>query len=366
MIRDFINLNKLEIYGYLALLIIILFSNIKFKICDNASDKSEKQIIIDNTNQTSSIADLLKVDTIHINYATVIQLRRCGFTEHETINILRNCEMGIAYNNIDDLYKMRGFDSTHIANIATKIKFDVNPKYKRHYYNTKYQNNKYQNIKSNNHKTYKSNIKIPIYKLDSIAVLQYCSYDEIWDTIKYYQNNYYLKGQITPDSLAILTPYNISEIIAKHISAPKHTKAHSKKTKENNIVKIELNSATTEQLEKLSWVPNWLAEKITKYRKELGGFVDINQLLEIYGVDSVKCNKISQQVYIDTTQITKIEINKWTEKHLASHPYIKKDLARFIYKYRSKRNFKSINEIKNNCPLSVNYTYLGKYIIFDK
>ena len=63
--------------------------------------------------------------------------------------------------------------------------------------------------------------------------------------------------------------------------------------------------------------------------------------------------------------VKKIKINSWTESQLANHPYIGKELARFIYKYRSKHNIQSSQDIRDNTAIDVDYTYLEHYISFE-
>ncbi|MCK5028245.1 MAG: helix-hairpin-helix domain-containing protein [Bacteroidales bacterium] len=97
---------------------------------------------------------------------------------------------------------------------------------------------------------------------------------------------------------------------------------------------IELNSATKEQLISIKGIGEVYANRIIKYRDLLGGYYSKNQLLEVYGLDTVKYLSISQRINIDTSLISKIDLNKANFKLLIKHPYINKYETEAILKYK--------------------------------
>jgi competence protein ComEA len=99
------------------------------------------------------------------------------------------------------------------------------------------------------------------------------------------------------------------------------------------MVLIELNSATKEQLIGIKGVGEVYAKRIIKYRDLLGGYYSKSQLLEVYGIDTVKYLSISQQINVDTSLISKIDLNKANFKLLIKHPYINKYETEAILKY---------------------------------
>ncbi|MDR1983634.1 MAG: helix-hairpin-helix domain-containing protein [Prevotellaceae bacterium] len=105
-------------------------------------------------------------------------------------------------------------------------------------------------------------------------------------------------------------------------------------TTRNNIF-VEINSADTTELKKLRGIGSYYALLIVDYRNKLGGFVDINQLKEIDGIDDKRFSQFSNQVKIDTSIIQKFNINKLTVKELSKHPYISNHDARGIEQYRN-------------------------------
>lgn len=109
---------------------------------------------------------------------------------------------------------------------------------------------------------------------------------------------------------------------------------------------IDLNSAESDDLVKLKGIGESYANRILKYRALLGGFSNENQLLEIYGMDSVRLSNISESVFIDTSLIKKMNINKVQFKTLLRHPYLNKYQTQSIMKYREiSGKFSSIEQL---------------------
>lgn len=113
------------------------------------------------------------------------------------------------------------------------------------------------------------------------------------------------------------------------------------------VITIELNSADSSELEKLKGIGPVFARKIVNYRNKLGGFVNIDQLREVYGLDSNLYQTISSQIILDSGKTNKININEASVEQLKNHPYIKYKLGNLIVNYRSKHgNYKSVGDIK--------------------
>ena len=129
--------------------------------------------------------------------------------------------------------------------------------------------------------------------------------------------------------------------------------------------KININSSDSIELISLPGIGPVLAGRVIRYRNALGGFVNEGQLLEVYGLDSLRWADLLPFIEIDTTAIKKININTAEESELARHPYIPKGLAREIVTFRKNfRMFKSVSEISNlslarNKDLFKLYPYLS-------
>ncbi len=112
---------------------------------------------------------------------------------------------------------------------------------------------------------------------------------------------------------------------------------------------IELNSADSLLLTDLRGIGPVLAGRIIKYRNLLGGFVRKEQLLEVYGLPYETFENISRAVIIDTTGITRIDLNKAVFSILIRHPYLDVYTVKGILNYRDiQGNIKDVNELKDN------------------
>ena len=112
--------------------------------------------------------------------------------------------------------------------------------------------------------------------------------------------------------------------------------------------KFNLNLADTTQLIRIYGIGSKLSQRIIKYRNSLGGFISMNQLKEVYGLDSAVVKELNKKVFIDYEfQPARLAINTVSEKELGAHPYIKYNLAKAITTYRFQHgNFSSIEDLK--------------------
>ena len=152
------------------------------------------------------------------------------------------------------------------------------------------------------------------------------------------------------------------EILAPFIRIPKNKNRNKKSTpttvKKDTVFKknfkktipiiVEINSADTAQLESLRGVGPAFARRIIKYRNKLGGFYSPEQLMEVYGLDSLRYSGFVNQLRIDTNLIEKIDINKVEFKQLLKHPYVEYYVVKSIFAYKNENGgFSSVSELKN-------------------
>jgi competence ComEA-like helix-hairpin-helix protein len=100
----------------------------------------------------------------------------------------------------------------------------------------------------------------------------------------------------------------------------------------------------------LNGIGNVLARRIIKYRDALGGFYDIEQIQEVYGLNYETFSKINHQIKITPNEIKKINVNIATVESLAKHPYISNKNASVVIKYRNNhgpyKNFEDFKKVK--------------------
>jgi competence ComEA-like helix-hairpin-helix protein len=120
------------------------------------------------------------------------------------------------------------------------------------------------------------------------------------------------------------------------------------KYKERTIeyLSIDLNLATKDKLILVNGIGPSIAKGILKYRDILGGYVKLEQLKEVYHIDSAKYENIKNNFIISTDSINKININTADYYTLKRHPYISKQNAYEIVQYRNKKGkYNNIEEI---------------------
>jgi competence protein ComEA len=108
-----------------------------------------------------------------------------------------------------------------------------------------------------------------------------------------------------------------------------------KNPSEGRFVSIDLNLADTSHFKKVKGIGEKLSLRMIKYREALGGFVSVEQVAEIYGLDSVVVSLLAKASYVKKDfKPLKININTADERTLAIHPYLSKEAARSIVAYR--------------------------------
>jgi competence ComEA-like helix-hairpin-helix protein len=111
---------------------------------------------------------------------------------------------------------------------------------------------------------------------------------------------------------------------------------------------IELNSADTFELQRLKGIGPSFARRIIKYRERLGGFRDKSQLLEIWGMDTLKYKLIQEHLMVNPDSVRRINLNTVTFKELLSHPYFPFETTKAIMLYRKDhKKFSTLTELKN-------------------
>jgi DNA uptake protein ComE-like DNA-binding protein len=130
---------------------------------------------------------------------------------------------------------------------------------------------------------------------------------------------------------------------------------------------LPLNNSDSAALVTINGIGPVLSARIIKYRNLLGGYVNKEQLLEVYGMSEENFAKILDAVYIDTADITPININTADFTELTRHPYLNDYQSRAILTYREiNGRFNNTAEIeKNNLLPGDIYLKLKPYLIVE-
>ena len=116
---------------------------------------------------------------------------------------------------------------------------------------------------------------------------------------------------------------------------------------------IALNTADTLELDKIKGIGPAFARRIVSYRDRLGGFYKKEQLLEVFGLDSLKFQEIKDQVYVDEAKVVKVNLNTAVYETLKNHPYLRSKQINAILQYRKQHgNYSNIADLKKVAILS--------------
>lgn len=126
-----------------------------------------------------------------------------------------------------------------------------------------------------------------------------------------------------------------------------YKKYDKQKNEPSKTVLLDINIATPYQLKQIPNIGNTYPYRIVNYREKLGGYLNLQQLHEVYGMTDSVYKSILPYLFITTKEIIKININTATEEELSNHPYIQKSIAKAIIIQRNKYGlYQSIQELK--------------------
>jgi competence protein ComEA len=149
--------------------------------------------------------------------------------------------------------------------------------------------------------------------------------------------------------------HNDSEYRALATSDPNTGSRLKPQTKQTDIIHIaepllvNINKADTSELQLIRGIGPAFSKRIIGYRELLGGYINTEQLMEVYGLDSTRYHAISEFVTTDTLHIKKINLNTADYAELIRHPYINRQTANAILKFRDQHGpYSEINELSKS------------------
>lgn len=157
---------------------------------------------------------------------------------------------------------------------------------------------------------------------------------------------------------------NNSAFTKKSLPKPKDTFGRSQVRV--NQTPIPVNSADSVQLLPLPGIGPVYAGRIIRYRELLGGYVQIDQLNEVYGLEEETIEMITDLIIIDQSMIRKIKLDSATFTQLLRHPYLQYEDVKSLVSFREfKSGIDSIQELRANHLLSDStLEKIGPYLHF--
>jgi len=154
------------------------------------------------------------------------------------------------------------------------------------------------------------------------------------------------------------------------VTNPKTKSAYTNYNKPKSFEqKIDLNTASASQLQRVNGIGEKLSERIIKFRnKFVGGFIADVQLQDVYGLSPEVIERVMEQFTVKTSrQFQKISLNSATTDQLVTIQHIDYDVAHNIIEQRTLREgYKTLDELLKVKDFPVNKIEIIKlYLTLD-
>lgn len=124
----------------------------------------------------------------------------------------------------------------------------------------------------------------------------------------------------------------------KKASNPSFRKSAEPPAKKTSPIElININIADSTALLALPQIGATMSSRIHRYRERLGGFVAMEQLFEIKGMDSARFEAIRPYIILERQEVRKLHVNSDEFKVLLRHPYLEYEQVKALVNYRERR-----------------------------
>ncbi|MET3112552.1 competence protein ComEA [Pedobacter sp. CG_S7] len=171
---------------------------------------------------------------------------------------------------------------------------------------------------------------------------------------------------VSPETYKMLKPYVRIKVALQQKENLIFKKQPASNKGPVTVVMVEINSADTLVLDKIRGIGPAFARRIVKYRERIGGFHKKEQLMEVFGLDSVKFKEIKDQVYLDVSGLKKLNINTAKLEDFKNNPYLRYKQVNAILQYRAQHgNYGNFADLKKVAILTPEILeQLAPYISF--
>jgi len=152
---------------------------------------------------------------------------------------------------------------------------------------------------------------------------------------------------VSDSLLAVISPYfKFPEWVINKKNNSEYSENKSQNNfskKSDNIImsfakKTDLNSATSEELQRVNGIGEALGKRIVEFRDKNKGFINDVQLNAVYGLNESTIQKVLQQFTVKTPkQIARSDLNKATASDIATIPGISFEMGKEIWQFRKLR-----------------------------
>ena len=149
---------------------------------------------------------------------------------------------------------------------------------------------------------------------------------------------------ISEEEYAQLEPFIVLPEVARGNTAKPTAKKHESqafddkpKPEKKAIPVVDLNTVDSTTLVELPRMGGYMASRIIAFREKLGGFVEVEQLLDVKGLDSTRFAAMRPYLLIGDTETRRIDVNRADFKTLVGHPYLSYEQVKRIFRQRETR-----------------------------
>lgn len=93
---------------------------------------------------------------------------------------------------------------------------------------------------------------------------------------------------------------------------------------------LDINRASAREWDELPGFGPVLSQRTVKYREALGGFVDVDQLHQVYGLDSAVIERVRDRLVVDRQDVQVVCLDTVTFPFLIRHPLFDADATRRV------------------------------------
>jgi len=260
------------------------------------------------------------------NKASKDLMKTLGFSDALIDNIINYRKAGGFFYQTEDLKKLYTMDEEFFETIEAYIRFD--------------------DEQSDGQQFERFAFNLNVISKDSIILLGFPEYiAERW--VNFRSSG---AGFLTVKDIQQI--YGIDTALLNELSA---YLVFPESTTENNVTQEipGLNQCEFKDLVRIEGISSSTASKILSYRKLLGGYVNHEQLLEVYDMTREIHQILTENIQIDSNTITKIPVNQAEFSDLLRHPYLNIKEVKVIMNFREfKGEIQSIEELRQNKLIS--------------
>ncbi|TVR81567.1 MAG: hypothetical protein EA409_06550 [Saprospirales bacterium] len=123
---------------------------------------------------------------------------------------------------------------------------------------------------------------------------------------------------------------------------------------------FSINSAGEADFMQIRGIGPVLSDRIVRYRERLGGFHEVDQLKEVFGLDSTIVDDNRMNFIVEKSEIRQIDFQRSTFREVLSHPYLEFEEVQCLFNVKQRRA--GAPECKSGCFTSKKWNRVKPYL----